>query len=209
MMDKTADGWRLRLLAEIRKQTLSYRELSERCDMNYSTVHLHLTGKAKYESLWFVRRICRGTGISMPYILFGIDDTQHEINQVPVLTGKAINEWISGEPQKTMVKQWLPYPTMLTAGLRVFVWPVQSSDLAPEWPVSSWLYVDPDNQPETEDHQRRLVLAQLKNGYIVRYLEWLAGEPWLVPKTEIHQACLLGDGRLLGTVIGGLRSVDL
>ena len=207
-MDKTADAWRSRLLSELKQRHLSYRKAATLSGMQYSTVQKHLSGNAQFESLWFIRNICRGTGIPMAMVLFGIEGIDEEVSRVPVLDDLSIEEWLAAEPLHCIVPQWLPYPSGFAGGLRVFAREVISSDLAPLWPVGSWLYIDPEIIPAT--NQRRLVLAQLDNsGYLVRWVEPLAGELWLVPETSIHNSVRLASGRILGSVIGGVKSVDL
>ncbi len=207
-MDKTADGWLTRLASELHNRHLTYRQVAELSGIQYSTVQKHLSGSAQYESLWFLRHVCRGTGIPMAYVLFGVDNIEHEIQRIPVLNEAGVADWLAPKSKVLSVNDWLPYPSMFATGLRVFAWDVMTSDLEPHWPVGSLLYVDPELLPDRQ--LRRLVLARLPNGGLcARWREWLAGEEWLVPESEIHKAIPLDDGVIIGSVIGGVKSVDL
>lgn len=204
-MDKSAEGWRLRLLAVMKERGLTYRDISELSGMQYSTVQKHLSGGVQFESLWFLRKVCSGAGIGMASVLFGVD-MEADIHRVPVLDDVGVEQWIANEPVRVSVTEWLPYPSMFRGGSRVFGWLVQSSGLSPQWPVGSWLYVDPELMPERSE--RRLVLVRMDGGLLVRYRELIAGEQWLVPESQVHQACRLGVHAIIGTVLGGVKPVD-
>ena len=204
-MDKVSLGWRLRIQHVLRDTGASYRDLARLSGLNYTTIQAHLSGAAQSESLTFIRQVCEALNLSLQQALFGLQGKNSDIMQVPLLRDDQVSDWVNGKDTMIMIEQWLPHPSMLSDGLRVFAWKLPSSDLEPEWSPGCWLYIDPDDIPKKSD--RRMVVARLETGSLLaRWREVIADDIWLVPEKTVHQSVRLGNADIIGSVIGGIKA---
>lgn len=202
-------GWRYRLLAEVRRQRLTYEELASRMGVSLGQVGKHLQGKAKFYHD-FCERAARVLEVSPRWILEGVHEGDWS---APVLNKRLLSDFllgcvgINGKEALPEVDEFVTCPALLGPGRRCFVWQLVSDDLddgESGWLESDWLFADPDRPALPEETP--VVIALLKRGIVVRRLREIAGDLWLVPENRVYQSIPVEDEvQTMAVVIGGLR----
>lgn len=85
-------GWRYRLLAEVRRQRLTYEELASRMGVSLGQVGKHLQGKAKFYHD-FCERAARVLEVSPRWILEGVHEGDWS---APVLNKRLLSDFLLG-----------------------------------------------------------------------------------------------------------------
>ncbi|WP_420588269.1 helix-turn-helix domain-containing protein [Bacterioplanoides sp.] len=221
--DKTVT-WQLRLRQQLKEDKISYRELAFRMKTTDALITKHLTGKAKQESLTFIKRVCAATGYRLDWTLFG-ELVDGNSDQHPWLSRVGIRQWmeiLKNERQNIDAKYingWFSTPTDLELSDQSFVYQVESSELSSiGLPFGSWVFVDPQKKLTRRESGRSplktigtplaLLLLKKTGGIMVCRMETIADEIWCLPPSGNYPSLLIEDVIVIGKIISGLRAFD-
>ena len=213
--------WQLRLRDKLKEDSISYRELAIRMKTTDALITKHLTGKAKQESLTFIKRVCNATGYRLDWVLFG--STFDHQNQFPWLTKLGIKQWLEklkGDRQQIdakYMKGWFSFPEIIECNIESFFWQIESNELSNHgFPLGSWLLIDPIKKLTRRDLGRSplktigtplaLLILKQTGGLIVCRMETIADQIWCLHPSSNYPALLLEDVVIVGKIIAGLRS---
>lgn len=217
--------WQLRLRTQLRKDKISYRELASRMKTSDTLITNHLTGKAKQESLTFIRRISDVTGYKLDWIIFG-DNIKTSNSQRPLLTRLGVRQWLEIiDNKRTMVdskylKGFFSVPDNITLSSKSFVWQIESPELEHHsFPPGSYLFIDPVRELTKREPGRSplktigspfiLLTVKSTNGLMICRMETIADQIWLLHPSRNSPAYLMEDVDIIGKVACALRDFDL